>query len=160
RLTAQNWFEGMGERPVRDRWGVGGRISQQLAGLDDHTVHDVVTADDARLVAEFGPSTGLWIGELGRGGGSAAVDHTPWVPRAHGRETTYQQDLVEVSEVEGALHVLPEQVVADLRADGRPFLRVHLKVRFAPFFTFNRSRKLPEPTWDPDAVARTALDLL
>ena len=37
---------------------------------------------------------------------------------------------------------------------------MHLKVRFKPFFTFNRSRKLPEPTYDPYLIATTALDLL
>jgi DNA polymerase-4 len=36
---------------------------------------------------------------------------------------------------------------------------VHLKVRFAPFFTVQRSRKLPEPTYDADMIARTALEL-
>ena len=39
-------------------------------------------------------------------------------------------------------------------------MRVHLKVRFKPFFTVNRSRKLPEPTFDAAVIAQTALDLL
>ena len=39
-------------------------------------------------------------------------------------------------------------------------MRVHLKVRFAPFFTFNRSRKLAEPTFDSGEIAATAIDLL
>jgi DNA polymerase-4 len=82
------------------------------------------------------------------------------VPRAHGRETTYQHDLVERAEVVAALDSLAQQVVEDLRGEGRPCLRVHLKVRFAPFFTTNRSRKLPEPTYDAGLIARTALDLL
>ena len=160
RLTLESWDEVMGHRPVRELWGVGSRISQRLAGLGLSTVADLAAADDALLAAEFGPRTGPWIGELGRGAGSAAVDDTPWVPRAHGRETTYQQDLTTADEVEAALRTLAEQVVADITAEGRPCQRVHLKVRFAPFFTFNRSRKLPEPTWDPGVVAATALDLL
>ena len=51
------------------------------------------------------------------------------------------------------MRVLAEQVVDDIRAEGRPCARVHLKVRFAPFFTVNRSRKLAEPTWDPSVLA-------
>ena len=35
-------------------------------------------------------------------------------------------------------------------------LRVDLKVRYAPFFTFTRSRKLPEPTFDPEVIAGRA----
>ena len=58
------------------------------------------------------------------------------------------------------MRVLAEQVVDDIRAEGRPCARVHLKVRFAPFFTVNRSRKLAEPTWDPSVLAATALALL
>jgi DNA polymerase-4 len=33
-------------------------------------------------------------------------------------------------------------------------------VRFAPFFTTNRIRKLAEPTFDPAVISETALDLL
>ena len=36
---------------------------------------------------------------------------------------------------------------------------MHLKVRFRPFFTVNRSRKLAEPTWDAAVIADTAFDL-
>ena len=38
-------------------------------------------------------------------------------------------------------------------------MRVHLKVRVEPFFTFTRSRKLAEPTYDADVLARTAHEL-
>ena len=36
---------------------------------------------------------------------------------------------------------------------------MHLKVRFAPFFTFTKVRKLKEPTDDVEVIARTAFDL-
>lgn len=159
-LTAESWPEVMDERPVRALWGVGSRISGRLGELGITTVRDLATADAALLAAEFGPRTGPWLHQLGRGAGSAVVDDTPWVPRAHGRETTYQQDLTTEAEVEAAVLALAEQVVADIRAEGRPCQRVHLKVRFAPFFTVNRSRKLPEPTWEAEVVAATALELL
>ena len=55
--------------------------------------------------------------------------------------------------------MLAAQVVDDIRAEGRACARVHLKVRFAPFFTVNRSRKLAEPTWDAAVIADTALAL-
>jgi DNA polymerase IV len=158
RLTRENWFEVMGERPTGALWGVGSRISQRLAGLGVSTVQQLAEADDGLLAAEFGPQTGPWLAELGRGEGSSAVDDTPWVARAHGRETTYQRDL-EPSEVEPAMRVLAEQVLDDLRVEERACARVHLKVRFRPFFTVNRSRKLAEPTWDPAVVADTAFAL-
>ena len=159
RLTRDTWFEVMGERPTKDLWGVGPRISQRLAGLGLLTVRDLAEAQDAVLATEFGPQTGPWLGELGRGESSSTVDDTPWVARAHGRETTYQRDLVGADEVEDAVRVLAAQVLDDLRAEGRACARVHLKVRFVPFFTVHRSRKLAAPTWDAVVIADTALAL-
>ena len=59
-----------------------------------------------------------------------------------------------------AIHTLAGQVVEDIRREGRACQRVFLKVRFAPFFTTNRVRKLSEPTFDADVIAATALGLL
>jgi DNA polymerase-4 len=159
RLTRDTWFDVMGERPTKELWGVGPRISQRLAGLGIVTVLDLANADTALLAAEFGPQTGPWVRALGRGESSSTVDDTPWVARAHGRETTFQTDLAGAPEVEEALRVLAAQVVDDLRAEGRDCARVHLKVRFAPFFTVNRSRKLSEPTSDAAVLAATATEL-
>jgi DNA polymerase-4 len=58
-----------------------------------------------------------------------------------------------------ALRELAVRVVEDVRKEERAVQRVHLKVRFAPFFTFTKVRKLAEPTWDVDVVAQTAYDL-
>ncbi len=159
-LTRHNWMEVMGHRPVTALWGVGTRTSARLGEHGIQTVADLAAAPDELLAAEFGPTIGPHIGRLGRGEGSATVDDTPWVARAHGHETTYQTNLTEPDEIAAAMRVLADQVVADLRAEERACQRVHLKVRFAPFFTKNRSRKLTEPTFDAEVIAGTALDLL
>ena len=159
RLTCDNWFEVMGDRPTRALWGVGSRIQQRLAGLGITTVRELAASPEEPLVAEFGPHTGPHYGRLGRGVSSARVDDTPWVARAHGRETTYQQDLRTPEEVASALEALAVQVVADIEAEGRACERVHLKVRFTPFFTLTRQRKLPGPTSEAAVIAATALEL-
>jgi DNA polymerase-4 len=160
RLTRENWMAVMGDEPTRALWGVGSRISQRLQGLGIRTVRDLATSPVEPLVAEFGPATGPHLGRLGRGGGRRTVDDTPWVARAHGHETTYQQDLTDPAEVQAAVRVLAEQVVADLRAEGRACARVHLKVRFRPFDTVTRVRTLAEPTLEVDVVVGTAMLLL
>jgi DNA polymerase-4 len=160
RLTRENWFEVMGDRPTDALWGVGSRISARLAGLGIATVHDLARADPERLATEFGPTMGPHYGRIGRGVSSARVDDTPYVPRAHGREVTYQQNLTDPDGIARAVALLAEQVVKDIAAEERPCLRVHLKVRFAPFFTVARSRKLAEPTYDAAVIGDTALDLL
>jgi DNA polymerase-4 len=159
-LTHDTWLEVMGDRPTRDLWGIGKAISGRLEALGVRTVRELAATPDEPLAAEFGPNTGPHIGRLGRGQGSATVDDTPWVARAHGRETTYQENLTSPDQVAAAVRMLAEQVVTDIRAEGRACARVHLKVRFAPFFTFTRVRKLAEPTYDPAVIAGTALDLL
>lgn len=159
RLTRDNWLAVMGDHPTTSLWGVGPRIGARLGGLGLETVHDLATAHVAPLVIEFGPRTGPHILALGRGEGSSVVDDTPWVARAHGHETTYQQNLVGEDAVDAAVRVLAGRVIDDLRDEGRACARVHLKVRFAPFFTVTRVRKLPEPTFDADVVAATAMDL-
>jgi DNA polymerase IV len=160
RLTRDNWMDVMGDRPTVALWGIGNRIAERLAGLGIRTVRQLAMSPEEPLIAEFGPNTGPHIGRLGRGGGSATVDDTPWVARAHGHETTYQRNLTSPDEVAAAVRALADQVVVDLRREGRACARVHLKVRFAPFFTVTRIRKLPEPTYDAAVIAPTSLDLL
>lgn len=142
RLTADNWLEVMGQRPTRDLWGVGAKISRRLAGHGITTVAELAAADPEVLAAEFGPRMGPWYGELGRGEGSRVVDDTPWVARGHSRETTYQRDLTDPAEVDAALHALFEQVWADIVAEGRPVIGVTLKVRYAPFITTTHQRRI------------------
>lgn len=155
-LTRDTWLEVLGDKPTRDLWGIGKRISERLASLGIQTVHDLAFANDDALAAEFGPNTGPHIKALGRGVGPNQVDDSPWVARAHGHETTYQQNLTTHDEVRKALATLATQVVEDLRQEQRACQRVHLKVRFAPFFTVTRVRKLAEPTFDVEVITDTA----
>ncbi len=159
-LTRDNWFEVMGERPTTALWGVGNRIAARLASHGYDTVQQLADASDEVLTAEFGPRMGPHYGRLGRGLGAKVIDDTPWVARAHGRETTFQQDLTDPDDVTAAVRALAAQVVDDIRREGRACARVNLKVRFAPFFTTTRIRKLAEPTFDPEVLAATALELL
>lgn len=152
RLTAQNWFGVMGERGTRDLWGVGAKVSARLARLGITTVHQLAAADLDLLTAEFGPRMGAWYSDLGHGRGARVVDDSPWVARGHSRETTYQRDLTEASAVDEALGHLVAQVVDDIRREGRPAVRITVKVRYAPFFTRTFSRTLPEPTSDAATI--------
>ncbi|SEC06454.1 DNA polymerase-4 [Nocardioides exalbidus] len=158
-LTRDTWMEVMGARPTTALWGVGNRIGARLESIGIRTVADLAGAEEEALVAAFGPTNGPHLGRLGRGGGRSRPDDTPWVARAHGRETTYQHDLASAEEVLAAITELAERVVADCGKEGREVARVHLKVRFAPFFTFTKVRKLAGPTLDVEVIAQTAFAL-
>lgn len=159
RLTADNWLEVFGERPVRDLWGIGSKISKRLAGLGIETVHQLAAADPQPLAAEFGPRMGPWYQQLGRGDGSATVDPSPWIPRGHGHETTFQQNLVERTDIEHAARRLAERVLADVAADARPVVGVGVKVRYAPFTTKTFVHKIAETT-DPATVMEEIMALV
>ncbi|MFZ2015234.1 MAG: DNA polymerase IV [Nocardioides sp.] len=158
-LTAAEWYDVMGDRPTTALWGIGSKIGKRLAALGIHTVRDLADSD-ARVLAEaIGPTMGPWYHRLGRGADTSPVDATPWVPRAHGREETYQTDLTW-DVVPDELRTLTRRVVLDIDREGRPAARVGIKVRYRPFITVSRSLTLPAPTNDPAVLADAAVTLL
>jgi DNA polymerase-4 len=158
-ITDETWYDEMGDRPTRALWGIGSKIAARLSSLGIETVTQLATSDVQLLVGEFGPTMGPWFHRMGRGVDSSPVDATPWVARAHGREETYQRDL-QWSEVPDAVRTLAARVVEDIDAEGRPAMRVHLKIRYRNFFTLTRSRKLPSPSNDPAVLGEVAVALL
>lgn len=159
RLTAQNWDEVMGDRGVIELWGVGSKVSKRLLSRGIRTVAELADAPEDELVAEFGPRMGLWYRELGQGGRSAVVDDTPWVPRGHSRETTYQADLTDPAEIERAALALLDQVLDDVAEDGRGVIGLGLKVRYAPFTTKTFTKRIPE-TADRAVIVDRAGELI
>lgn len=111
RLTGANWFEVMGERPTRALWGIGAKTSQKLVALGIETVRQLAGSDVHRLAAELGPTMGPWYHRLGRGVDPSPVDPAPYVPRAHGRETTFQADLEDPAAVEAEIRRLTRPTV-------------------------------------------------
>jgi DNA polymerase-4 len=159
-LTADNWFEVMGERPTRALWGIGSKTAKKLEALGIDTVAQLAASDARVLAAELGPTMGPWYHRLGRGVSDSAVSAEPWVPRAHGRETTFQEDLEDWERIAEEVRALTRRVVEDIDKEGRPAARVGLKLRYKPFFTVTRSLTLPASTSDPDTLAEAAVSLL
>ncbi len=159
-ISDETWYDEMGARPTSALWGIGKKTADKLAGLGILTVEDLARADAEMLAAQIGPTTGPWLRRLGRGVASSEVDATPYVARGHGREETFQEDLTDWGEVERETARIARRVVADIEAEGRPAVRVELKLRYRPFFTLTRSHKLTEPTTDPDLLAAEAVALL
>ena len=160
RLVSAEWGTVMGPRPVDALWGIGSRTRKRLESLGVVTVEDLAATPAADLAAEFGPRTGPWLRRLGRGVDSSPVDPTPWVARGHGREETLQQDLDDWHEVAALVRRLAAQVADDIAAEGRPAVRVSVKIRYVPFQTRQRVRKLPEPVTDAEALGDAAVALL
>src|SRR5262245_40575249 len=95
RLTEENWYAVMADRPTDALWGIGSKTAKRLAGLGITTVRELALADPQRLADEIGPTMGPWYRRLGRGVDSSPVDATPYVARGHGREVTFQHNLTD-----------------------------------------------------------------
>ncbi len=160
RLTAANWWTVMGGRPVTALWGIGRRTGARLAERKLDTVDELARADPTTLAEAFGPRIGPWLIMLARGGGHDPVRAEPWLARSRSRETTFATDLVDRTAVEQAVRELARQAAADAFAEGRPAVRVAVKVRFAPFFTQTKISKLPTPTREPGEIEQAAVTIL
>jgi len=150
RLTTATWFDVLGDRPPDAIWGIGAKTVAKLATLGITTVSQLAAADMARLASEFGPTTGPWLVLLGNGRGESEVDPTPYVPRSHGREVTFQRNLTDWTEIAAQVTRLARQVAAEVT--DRPVARVVVKVRYAPFVTITHGAPLPAGEQSPPGV--------
>ncbi|MCO5972564.1 DNA polymerase IV [Actinoallomurus soli] len=160
RLTSGDWPDVLGDRPTDVLWGIGRRTAGRLAALGVRTVRDLAAADPAVLAARFGPATGPWLIRLALGEDHSPVTDAPYVARSHGRETTYQRDLDGWDRVRDEVAGLARRVAEEIAAEGRPAVRVVVKVRYAPFTTRTRGRTIPTPTVDAEAIEQAALAAL
>jgi nucleotidyltransferase/DNA polymerase involved in DNA repair len=160
RLTGQNWFEVLGDRPTDALWGIGAKTARRLRDLGLHTVRELAAADPGALAQQFGPATGPWLVLTAQGRGSREVDDAPQAARSHGREVTFQEDIADWPRVTAEIARLAELVAAELATMERPAVRVVVKVRYAPFITETHGRPLAEPTVDPAVIREAALAAL
>ncbi len=159
RLTAANWYAVMADCSTAALWGIGAKTAKRLSALGIETVRDLAAADPDDLAARLGPTMGPWYHRLARGIASARVDGSPYLPRGHSRETTFQHNLTDATEIEHEVRRLAGLIAGDLGREGRAAVRLVLKVRYAPFTTKTHSRKLVQPTSDHEEIAATALEL-
>ncbi len=160
RLTRENWDEVMGARTTDALWGIGTKTAKKLDALGIRTVDDLASASEEELAEAFGPKTGPWLRRLGTGEDATPVSAEPYVPKGRGRERTFQQDIVEQEEVRHEVAKLARGLARDLEREGRPAVRVIVKVRFAPFTTRTHGVPFPAPTSVPDELERAALEAL
>lgn len=159
RLTRESWAAVMAGRPTDALWGVGSRTSAKLAELGLRTVADLAGADPAALAHRFGPKMGPYYWLLARGAGDTEVSDTPYVPKGHGREVTFQEDLTSPADLVEQVRLLARRVAQDVVDEGRPAARVGLKIRYAPFVTKTRSLTLSAPTSEAAEIERAALEV-
>ncbi len=159
-LTDENWMAVMGDREVDALWGVGPKTAKKLAGMGITTVADLAATDATLLTSTFGPTTGLWILLLAKGGGDTNVSAEAWLPRSRSHVITFPRDLSDRTEIDSAIIELAHNTLTEIVEQGRVAIRVAVTVRTNTFYTRTKIRKLEQPTTDADAITQTALELL
>ena len=159
-LTDENWMAVMGDREVDALWGVGPKTAKKLAGMGITTVADLAATDATLLTSTFGPTTGLWILLLAKGGGDTNVSAEAWLPRSRSHVITFPRDLSDRAEIDSAIIELAHNTLTEIVEQGRVAIRVAVTVRTNTFYTRTKIRKLEQPSTDADAITQTALELL
>ncbi len=159
-LTDANWTTVMADRGVDALWGIGMKTAKKLATMGITTVAQLAATDADALTSTFGPTTGLWLLLLAKGGGDTTVSAEPWIPRSRSHVVTFPRDLTDRAEMDAAVGDLALRTLAEITAESRIVTRVAVTVRSSAFFTRTKIRKLEKPSIDPDVVVPAALRVL
>jgi DNA polymerase-4 len=144
--------------PVEALWGVGPVTAKKLRGIGIERLVDVRTADPV-LLAEAVGSLADWLRRLAQGDDPREVTpDRPW--KSVSAETTYAEDLREVTAMHVELERLAARVAASLEGKELRARTVTIKVRYADFATVTRSHTDDTLQCDAAALTRRALLLL
>jgi DNA polymerase-4 len=144
--------------PVTRLWGVGPKTAQRLSELGIRSVADVRSASPDELERRLG-RYGELLRRLSWGDDARPVESRREA-KSRGNETTFQHDVVDLTELCETLHALCEELFGQL--DGRDLRprTATLKLRYADFQTITRSRSLDEPLRSGEQLYRLARELL
>ena len=148
----------LGPLPVSRLWGVGPATTRRLAELGIKTVADVRARSVQQLQQKLG-SYGEHLARLAWGDDRrAVVSHR--APKSRGSETTFAEDVSDLSVLCETLHGLATDVAADLSRLSVRARTATLKVRYADFKTITRSRTFDDPFEDAATLYRAVRELL
>jgi len=139
--------------------GLGPKTEERLRLMGVRTVGDLAGHETQRLIQALGPG-GAMLQRLADGRDRSPVDGSR-PAKTLSAETTFEQDVTEVDQLEAALRELVDRVAERLRADGVRARTVYVKLKLPDFRQVSRQVSRTSPTDDADAIfraARTALE--
>lgn len=139
--------------------GIGPKTVARLTEMGLRTLRELAGAPEGLLVESFGPNHGRELLKRARFEHDGEVSAARKVV-SESRERTFDADVSDPAHLRDALGLMSVELCASLRSHKRHGRTIGIKVRLDDFSTVTRARTLPEPTNDPDTVARVALALL
>ncbi|MDR2667428.1 MAG: DNA polymerase IV [Puniceicoccales bacterium] len=149
----------IGTLPIGKFYGIGRATAKRLEARQIFTGADLLSLSEEELVEMFGKN-GRRFYDLVRG-----VDTTPvrWESarrKSLSRERTFDEDLMAICDVEGALYELAKEIEMALGAEHMTGRTITVKLRYDNFETVSMSRTFPSPQTSSGDIASAARNLL
>ncbi|MFA5064170.1 MAG: DNA polymerase IV [Dehalococcoidia bacterium] len=144
--------------PVEKLPGVGDKTGKVLRSMGIQTIGQLADMRDGLFKTRFGDGM-VWLQQHARG-----LDCSPVEERGEAksvsRETTFEQDSMDLAMLKATLRYFAEKLGAELREMDKMARTVTLKLRYADFETVSRGLTSRMPTNLDDAIFRAAVQLL
>ncbi len=147
----------LADLPLKYLWGAGPKTREKLNALGFHTIGQVASASQAKLVQFFG-AYGVRLHELANGVDDRRV-HEGGKRKSIGEEVTFRQDVDDNELIENVLFEIADRLTRKMRQKRFAGKTVTLKIRLSGFETHTRSRSLSNHVNDVAAVRSTAVKL-
>ncbi|MSQ11103.1 MAG: DNA polymerase IV [Dehalococcoidia bacterium] len=148
-------------RPARELPGVGEKTAPLLAKLGITTIGGIARTPPSTLRCVLGARGDvLWRSAQGLDDSPVPDSSRDSSPKSISRETTFGEDTLDLSRLQGTLRYLAERVCAELRSQHLLARSVTLRLRWDDFTTLSRQRTPPRPLSSDEAVYATAHALL
>ncbi len=145
-------------QPVSKIWGVGKAFNETLARDNIHTIAQLQTMDETRLMKAYG-TMGQRLFRLSRGLDTRRVNAEHEL-KTVSSETTFFEDISKFDDLAPILRKLSENVSRRLKKGGHSGRTVVLKLKSHDFKLRTRNRALSDPTQLADRIFHTGLSLL
>jgi DNA polymerase-4 len=158
-LSREQACERFADQATRLLQGVGPRTQERLAEMAMRTIADLQAADEAELVARFGQRMGRWLKARAFFHDASPVESAV-AAKSRSSETTFDQDVDDLAELERVVRRLAAEVCEGLRRKDARGRTIGIKVRLDDWTNATRARTLEVFTNDTERVTAVALDLL
>jgi DNA polymerase-4 len=139
--------------------GIGPRTQERLFEMGLRTVADLQAADQDALVERFGDRMGRWLKARAFFHDDSPLEVTR-VVKSRSSETTFDEDVADLAELERTLRRLAEDVCSGLQRKEARGRTIGIKVRLDDWTNVTRARTIDAFTNDTEQVTAIALELL
>jgi DNA polymerase-4 len=139
--------------------GIGPKTAERLRACGIDTLAKLASAPAPELAGRFGRRFGAELQRRARFEDDSPVTQERKVV-SESRETTFDQDIADLTQLEAILEGLVTRLSGGLVAQGRRGRTIGIKVRLDDFSTHTRARTLPQAVSDVERIGAVALELL